>query len=52
MSKTIIYKGWTIQESVHPKLSGKYEILDNNEIFVCRAHTIKEAKAIITKSKI
>lgn len=47
--KTIEYKGWTIDKFTHPKLQGKYSIFDNNYIEVCRAHTIKEAKAIINK---
>jgi hypothetical protein len=49
--KTIEYKGWTIEKFTHPKLQGRYSLFDNNGIEVCRAHTIKEAKAIINKSK-
>jgi hypothetical protein len=48
--KTIKYKGWMIEKFTHPKLQGRYSLFDNNDIEVCRSHTIKEAKAIITKS--
>jgi hypothetical protein len=49
--KTIKYKGWTIEKFTNPKIQGRYLLFDNNDIEVCRAHTIKEAKAIISKSK-
>lgn len=49
--KTIEYKGWTIDKVTHPKLKGRYSLFDENGVEVCRAHTVKEAKAIITKSR-
>lgn len=46
--KTIEYKGWTIEMFTHPKLQGRYSLFDEQGIEVCRVHTIKEAKTIIT----
>lgn len=48
--KIIEYKGWTIEKFTHPKLQGRYSLFDEQGIEVCRAHTVKEAKVIITKS--
>lgn len=48
--KTIEYKGWTIDKFTHPKLQGRYSLYDNNGVEVCRAHTLKEAKTIISKT--
>jgi hypothetical protein len=41
-----LYKGCFIQESVHPKLVGKYEVFKNNEeqTHVGRCYTFTEAK--------
>lgn len=48
-----LYKGCFIQESVHPKLIGKYEVFMNNKDqgHVDRCYTFTEAKRICRENE-
>jgi predicted Fe-S protein YdhL (DUF1289 family) len=49
-----LYKDCFIQESIHPKLMGKYEVYKNDERqnHIGRCHTLAEAKKLCTENQI
>lgn len=48
-----LYKGCFIQESIHPKLIGKYEVFKNDEpqTHVGRCYTFNEAKKLCEENE-
>ena len=48
-----LYKGCFIQESIHPKLIGKYEVFKNDEsqTHVGRCYTFTEAKKLCEENE-
>lgn len=48
-----LYKGCFIQESIHPKLVGRYEIFKNDEpqTHVGRCYTFTKAKKLCEENK-
>lgn len=47
--KELTYKKHLIIKAEHIKLVGKYEIYDTNDIFICRAFSINDAKLKIKR---